>query len=81
MADFRMHLVLAVSSALTGRNVPAPTCNVTKAGAMPRCIQARKQRVGEMQARRGGCHRAFLAGVDGLVILAVARVFARLEAI
>ncbi len=41
-----------VSSALTGRNVPAPTCSVTPCRLDAARAQALQQRVGEMQARR-----------------------------
>ncbi len=40
LAPFRMHLVIAVSVALTGRNVPAPTCSVTFSIATPRAASA-----------------------------------------
>ena len=44
--------VSAVSSALTGRNVPAPTCSVTKWRDDAARVQRRQQLGREMQARR-----------------------------
>ena len=71
-ATFGMHPVAGVSSALTGRNVPAPTCSVTLCSADAARVRAlRHQLVGEMQARRRRRDRAFVAREHGLVVGAV----------
>ena len=55
----------AVSSAFTGRNVPAPTCSVTLCEADAALLEAGQQLFGEMQAGGRRRHRAFLAGQRG----------------
>ena len=69
---FGMHAVLRVSSAVTGRKVPSPTCRVTASRAMPVASSARKQFRREMQARRGRRHRAVCAREQGLVVARIA---------
>ena len=64
-----------VSSAFTGRNVPAPTCSVTKCCEMPRASSVGHQFGREMQPRRRRSHRSFLAGEHGLVSGAIALVW------
>ena len=61
----------SVSSALTGRNVPAPTCSVTLCRRR-RAPQPRHQVVGEMQARGRRRDRALVVREQGLVVAAVA---------
>ena len=55
----------AVSSAVTGRKVPSPTCRVTVSRATPLRVQRREQLRREMQARGGRGHRAFLPRETG----------------
>ena len=62
----------AVSSALTGRKVPAPTCSVTKCVATPCASRRAKKLRREMQAGGRRRDRAVLAGIDRLVVVAVA---------
>ena len=54
-----------VSSAVTGRKVPSPTCRVTLSRATPLRLQRRKQLRREMQARGGRGHRALLRARTG----------------
>ena len=55
------------SSAVTGWNVPAPTCSVTYALATPARASAASAGLVEVQAGGGRGHRAGRARVDGLV--------------
>ena len=61
----------SVSSAFTGRKVPAPTCSVTLWMATPRAFSRASSAVGEMQPGGGRRHRALLGGKQGLVVGAV----------
>ena len=63
-----------VSSAFTGRNVPAPTCSVTLCMAMPRCASASVSAVGEMQPRGRRRDRSFVVREHGLIVGVVLRV-------
>ena len=62
-----------VSSALTGRKVPAPTCRVRKCRLMPLASSAASSSSREMQAGGRRRHRALAPGVDGLIALGIVR--------
>ena len=74
-ASIRPHsaciLCSSMSSALTGRKVPAPTCRVSVSRPIPRAFERFEQPLGEMQrgGRRGD--RAFLAREHRLIIGAI----------
>ena len=63
-----------VSSAVTGRKVPSPTCRVTASRVTPLCARRGEQLRREVQARRGRRHRAVLARKNGLVIGDILRI-------
>ena len=69
-------MMLARSSALTGKKVPGPTCRVRLGEADAGARQGLDQGRGEMEAGGGGGDRPFGAGEDRLVIGPVARVAA-----
>jgi hypothetical protein len=73
-----MHLVLGGVIGLDRQEGSRPHMQRDEMPGNAARIQARKQRVGEMQPRCGRGNRALLAGIDGLVILAVLRVLAAL---
>ena len=74
-APFGVHRdARSVSSALTGRKVPAPTCRVSVSRPMPALVERRDQPGGEVQRRGRRGDRALLAREHRLVIVAVGRV-------
>ena len=75
-----MHEWPPVSALRTGRNVPGPTCSVTKC-ARRRALQRLDQLGCEMQACGRRRHRALLARKNGLIVDAVLLVRRRREAI
>ena len=58
----------AVSSAFTGRKVPAPTCSVTKWRLTPRSSRRRKSSSVKCRPAVGRRDGALVPGVDGLVV-------------
>src|SRR5262245_5685535 len=64
----------AVSAALTGRNVPAPTCSVTLCSVMPRCVRREISASVKCSPRRRRRYRTFHLCEYGLIVHPIALV-------